>query len=147
LLAFQEALEKSCCIDEKYPQTAPAQRMLDFVKGKLSATLPVTSYNPGVKSVMLERLLPSFINNALKQAFVAFDKKMHGFYTNEALLIATESRTSSPVRITRNAETYQHIQVKGLYPCGEGSGYAGGITSSAIDGVNSAKAVINVLKR
>jgi len=89
---------------------------------------------------MLEHLLPSFITSSLKQAFVLFDKKMRGYYTEEALLLATESRTSSPVRITRNAN-YEHVLVKGLYPAGEGSGYAGGITSSAIDGINIAKEI------
>ena len=145
LLSFQEAIEKACFTDKQFPQKAPAQRMVDFVKGKLSSNLPDTSYNPGVKSIMLENLLPDFVGASLKQAFPIFDKKMRGFYTNEAILIATESRTSSPVRITRDIETYEHVQIKGLYPCGEGSGYAGGITSSAVDGINCAKAVIGVL--
>jgi len=142
LLSFQESIEKKCFAEKKSSQTAPAQRMVDFVKGKLSTSLPDTSYNPGVKSMMLENILPPFIGVSLKKAFVAFDKKMRGYFTNESILIATESRTSSPVRITRNNESYEHIQVKRLYPCGEGSGYAGGITSSAVDGINCAKAVI-----
>jgi len=140
LLYFQDFIEKSCFVDKALQQIAPAQKMTDFVKGKLSLHLPHTSYKPGVKSCMLEYLLPSFITSSLKQAFVLFDKKMRGYYTEEALLLATESRTSSPVRITRNAN-YEHVLVKGLYPAGEGSGYAGGITSSAIDGINIAKEI------
>ena len=141
LLAFQEALEKGCVINKKYSQTAPAQRMVDFVKGKLSDSLPQTSYIPGIQSVMMQELLPTFIVNALKKAFVQFDVKMKGFYTNQAVIIGTESSTSSPVRIPRN-ENFEHVTIAGLYPCGEGAGYAGGITSSAVDGINCAKAVI-----
>jgi len=143
LLAFQEALEKGCVVNEKNTQTAPAQRMVDFVKGKFSDSLPQTSYIPGIQSVMMQELLPSFIGNALKKAFVKFDNKMKGFYTNQAIILGTESRTSSPVRIPRK-ENFEHVTISGLFPCGEGAGYAGGITSSAIDGINCAKAISGI---
>ncbi len=113
---------------------APGQRMTDFVKGTLSTTLPDCSYIPGVRSCLLQDVLPSVVHDALKKAVVTFGKKMKGYYTEESLLVATESRTSSPVRIPRDKATLQHIQIKGLYPCAEGAGYAGGIVSAAIDG-------------
>lgn len=120
---------------------APAQRMTDFVSGKLSATLPVCSYIPGLKSVQLMDVLPSAVNEALKKAVITFGKKMKGYYTAEAVMVATESRTSSPVRIPRHKETLEHIQIKGLYPCAEGAGYAGGIVSAAIDGERCAEMI------
>ena len=119
--------------------TAPAQRLGDFVKGKLSADLPECSYLPGVVSSPLHFWLPDFISNRLKEAFKLFDKKMRGYLTNEAIVVGVETRSSSPVRIPRDSETLQHIRIQGLFPAGEGSGYSGGITSSAIDGQNCAE--------
>jgi uncharacterized FAD-dependent dehydrogenase len=119
---------------------APAQRMTDFVSGKVSSSLPVCSYLPGIHSAAMDEVLPAEVTAALKKAMMDFGKKMKGYYTEEALLVATESRTSSPVRIPRDKETLQHPQIKGLYPCGEGAGYAGGIVSAAIDGERCAEA-------
>jgi uncharacterized FAD-dependent dehydrogenase len=124
---------------------APAQRLVDFVQGRASASLHKTSYLPGVTAAPLHELLPPFISQSLRSAFVQFDKKMRGYLSDEAMLVAVESRTSSPVRIPRRSDTLQHIQLAHLYPCGEGAGYAGGITSSAIDGINAAEAVSNVV--
>lgn len=117
---------------------APSQRMIDFVNGKLSDTLPENSYKPGTKSVLMQEVLPDFVHDALRGALPIFGKKMKGYYTNEAVLVGVESRTSSPIRIPRDKDTLQHPQVKGLYPCGEGAGYAGGIVSAAVDGINCA---------
>ncbi|RFZ82987.1 FAD-binding protein [Mucilaginibacter terrenus] len=119
---------------------APAQRMVDFVEGRISADLPVNSYLPGCKSTDLIEVLPNWIHARLRKALPAFGRKMKGYYTNEAILVGVESRTSSPVKIPRDKETLQHPQLAGLYPCGEGAGYAGGIISAAIDGVNCANA-------
>lgn len=113
---------------------APAQRLADFVKGRLSSDLPDCSYLPGVISTPMHFWLPQFIGQRLQDGFRQFDKKMHGFLTNEALIVGVESRSSSPVRIPRNRETLEHIRIKGLFPCGEGAGYSGGITSSGVDG-------------
>lgn len=121
---------------------APAQRMDDFARGKISTTLPGCSYLPGIHSVNLKDVLPAEVQQALQKAVVDFGKKMKGYYTNEAVLVATESRTSSPVRIPRDKETLQHTQIKGLYPCAEGAGYAGGIVSAAIDGERCAEAAV-----
>ena len=121
---------------------APAQRLSDFVNDKVSSTLPDCSYLPGLNSVSLKEVLPKEVSAALQKAMVDFGKKMKGYYTNEAVMVATESRTSSPVRIPRDKETLQHIQIKGLYPCAEGAGYAGGIISAAIDGERCAMASI-----
>ncbi len=122
-------------------QKAPAQRLIDFVEGKLSVDIPKTSYIPGHISAPLHELLPSFIYKRLRQGIIDFGKKMKGYYTNEAVVIGTESRTSSPIRIPRDRQSYQHPEVKGLFPCGEGAGYAGGIISAAMDGQNVARAV------
>ena len=122
-------------------QTAPAQRLVDFVENKESSTLPATSYPPGLTSVNMKDILPPYITKGLRTAFQAFGKKMKGYLTNEAQIIGIESRTSSPVRIPRN-ENFQHPQIKGLFPCGEGAGYAGGIVSAAIDGEKCAAALI-----
>ncbi len=119
---------------------APAQRMVDFVNDKNSATLPDNSYLPGLNSANISDVLPEEVTAVLKKAVVDFGKKMKGYHTNEAVLVATESRTSSPVRIPRDKETLEHTQIKGLYPCAEGAGYAGGIISAAIDGVRCAEA-------
>ena len=115
-------------------QNAPAQRMMDFINGKFSNTLPDTSYIPGIYSERLDQLLPVNIAEPLKQGLKVFGKKMKHYMTNEAKLLAIESRTSSPVRIPRDALSLEHPQIKGLFPCGEGAGYAGGIMSAAIDG-------------
>ncbi len=137
-LEFQERLEATCFANGK-GQTAPAQRMEDFVRGRLSSTLPSTSYTPGVISSPLHFWMPEFISKRLKGGFEQFGRKAHGFLTNEALMIGVETRTSSPVRIPRNPENLQHIRLEGLYPCGEGAGYAGGIVSAAIDGERCAE--------
>lgn len=137
-LEFQERLEATCFANGK-GQTAPAQRMEDFVRGRLSSSLPSTSYTPGVISSPLHFWIPEFITQRLKGGFEQFGRKAHGFLTNEALMIGVETRTSSPVRIPRNSENLQHIRLEGLYPCGEGAGYAGGIVSAAIDGERCAE--------
>ena len=124
-------------------QTAPAQRIMDFVNGKLSPALPETSYQPGVLSAPLHEILPPAIAKRLQLAFQDFGKKMRGYLSNEAVLLAVESRTSSPVRIPRDTQTLEHPQIKGLYPCGEGAGYAGGIVSAAIDGQKCAEACLS----
>ncbi len=125
---------------------APAQRMVDFVNGKTSATLPNCSYLPGLSSVAIKEVLPQAVTAALRKAMTDFGKKMKGYYTNEAVLVATESRTSSPVRIPRDKDTLQHTQIKGLYPCAEGAGYAGGIVSAAIDGERCAEMAVTHMK-
>ncbi|MEW6469313.1 MAG: FAD-dependent protein [Bacteroidota bacterium] len=140
-LRYQQAIEKDCFVAGGRTQAAPAQRMLDFCTNKLSPSLPETSYQPGITSYALHELLPPGIAKRLQTAFRLFERKMKGYYTNEAVLHAVESRTSSPVRIPRDKETLQHPQVKGLYPCGEGAGYAGGIVSAAIDGEKCAEAL------
>ena len=119
---------------------APSQRMLDFCRKVESPNLPTTSYHPGAVSAPLHELLPEFVYTRLREAFPLFNKTMKGYYTNDALLLATESRTSSPVRIPRDKETMSCIDLPGLYPCGEGAGYAGGIVSSALDGISAATA-------
>ena len=133
-LNFQLYLERLCWVNGGMKQTAPAQRMVDFVQRRNSSDLPVSSYTPGLTASPLHSWMPAFITSRLREGFGHFDKISRGFLTNEACLIGVETRTSSPVRILRNSETMQHIQLKGLYPCGEGAGYAGGIVSSAIDG-------------
>ncbi|PID89563.1 MAG: FAD-binding protein [Bacteroidia bacterium] len=140
-LKFQQDLEALAYNNKGKGQQAPAQRMADFVNNKLSADLPKNSYIPGLISSPLHFWLPEIISSRLKAAFVGFGKSMKGYLTNHALVVGVESRTSSPVRIPRDAKTLEHTDIKGLYPVGEGSGYAGGITSSAIDGVNTAHAI------
>jgi uncharacterized FAD-dependent dehydrogenase len=120
---------------------APAQRLTDFCENRISSSLPVCSYLPGTNSASLRDVLPPFVNERLRIAFKEFGKKMRGYYTNDAVVVATESRTSSPVRIPRSGETLQHPRVKNLYPCGEGAGYAGGIVSAAMDGEKIALAI------
>jgi len=115
--------------------------MIDFVEQKCSVDFPKTSYQPGIVAVDLNTVLPVIISKRLRKAFSVYGKKMKGYYTNEAVLHAPESRTSSPVSIPRNVETLEHVNVKGLYPCGEGAGYAGGIISAAIDGINCVDAI------
>ncbi len=125
----------------KHPLMAPAQRMKDFCRGIVSRDLPRTSYFPGALSAPLHDLLPEHVALRLRRAFPQVDRQMHGYYTNDALLLGVESRTSSPVRLPRDAESLEHVDVPGLYPCGEGAGYAGGIVSSALDGINCAEKV------
>ncbi len=146
-LDFQKYVEQRCWEAGGKTQKVPAQRMIDFVEGKLSEDFPKTSYQPGIVSADLNEVLPSMISKRLKKAFVAFGKKMKGYYSNQAVLHAPESRTSSPISIPRNPETLEHIEIKGLYPCGEGAGYAGGIISAAIDGINCVDAIVLKLKK
>jgi uncharacterized FAD-dependent dehydrogenase len=141
MLEFQAGIERLAFVAGGGSLVAPAQRMIDFVNNKLSVDLPVNSYIPGTKSVDLSTVLPEFIHKRLQKALPAFGKKMKGYFTNEAILVGVESRTSSPVRIPRDKETLQHTGLAGLFPCGEGAGYAGGIVSAAIDGMNCADAV------
>jgi uncharacterized FAD-dependent dehydrogenase len=141
LLNFQLAIEQQAYRSGGGNLVAPAQRMVDFVEGRVSNDLPINSYFPGTNSVDLTEVLPEFIHQRLRKALPLFGQKMKGYYTNEAILVGVESRTSSPVRIPRDRETLQHPQIAGLYPCGEGAGYAGGIVSAAIDGMNCAEAI------
>lgn len=140
-LEFQQQIERTAFQAGGGNLKAPAQRMVDFVKGRISADLPANSYVPGTSSANLTEVLPSFISSKLQAALPLFDKKMKGYYTNEALLVGVESRTSSPVRIPRLPDTLQHPELRNLYPCGEGAGYAGGIMSAAIDGRQVADAI------
>jgi uncharacterized FAD-dependent dehydrogenase len=144
MLNFQHQVEQIAFKAGGGKLVAPAQRMVDFVDGRLSIDLPENSYLPGTKSVELKEVLPGWINEHLRKALPTFGKKMKGYYTNEAILVGVESRTSSPVKIPRDKETLQHPQVQGLFPCGEGAGYAGGIISAAIDGINCAVAAAKV---
>lgn len=133
-LAFQQEIEQRAFEVAGQTQAAPAQRMIDFVNKKVSSQLNDTSYQPGLVSVSMNEVLPAHVHERLRTAFKAFGKKMKGYYTNEAQIVGVESRTSSPVRIPRDKESCEHVQIKGLYPCGEGAGYAGGILSAAMDG-------------
>ena len=141
-LKFQQDVEKKAWLAGGKTQTAPAQRLVDFSNGKVSDDLPKTSYTPGVVSSNLGEVLPKFVHKSLQQGFVEFGKSMRGYFTNEAVVHATESRTSSPVRIPRDPLSLEHVQIKGLYPCGEGAGYAGGIVSAAIDGEKCAEKAV-----
>ena len=145
-MQFQQQVEKNSYEHGGGRFVAPAQRMTDMVADTVSATLPGCSYIPGIHAASMKEVLPPFIYRALQEAFVQFGKKMKGFFTNEAVVVATESRTSSPVRIPRNDDTGEHPQVKNLYPCSEGAGYAGGIVSAAMDGENTATAIIQKLR-
>ena len=142
----QEELERMCWQQGNMQQTAPAQRMADFVNGKLSYDLPKSSYAPGLISSPLHFWMPKMISKRLQDGFKTFGRNAHGFLTNEAVLIAVETRTSSPVRIVRDRETLQHVRVQGLFPCGEGAGYAGGIVSAGVDGERCAEAVAQYLR-
>lgn len=139
-LEFQQQVEKACWEAAGRTQAVPAQRLKDFVDGKVSVDFPRSSYQPGIVSVDLNKVLPGFIAKRLRQAFKDFDQKMRGFLTNDAVLHAPESRTSSPVSVPRDAETCMSISTIGIFPCGEGAGYAGGIISAAIDGIKCATA-------
>jgi uncharacterized FAD-dependent dehydrogenase len=140
-LRYQQALEQMAWNAGGQTQTAPAQRLQDFVNNKLSPILPAVSYQPGIRSAPLHELLPSEIGKRLQIGFTEFGKKMRGYLSNDAVIVGVESRTSSPVRIPRDKDTLAHPQIKGLYPCGEGAGYAGGIVSAAIDGQKCANAI------
>jgi uncharacterized FAD-dependent dehydrogenase len=146
MLNFQHDIEKAAYQAGGGNLVAPAQRMVDLCEGRISASLPVNSYLPGTKSISLKEVLPQRVHDRLKKALPAFGRKMKGYYTNEAILVGVESRTSSPVKVPRDKETLQHPQVSGLFPCGEGAGYAGGIISAAIDGINCASAAFKILQ-
>jgi uncharacterized FAD-dependent dehydrogenase len=146
LMHFQKKVEQKAFDIGGGKFVAPAQRMTDFVRNKISSSLPTCSYLPGIQSSSLKEVLPDFIHERLQKAFVAFGKKMKGYYTDEAVIVATESRTSSPVRIPRDNILLHHPQIKNLYPCGEGAGYAGGIVSAAMDGERVAEQIKNNLK-
>ncbi|MCO6024256.1 NAD(P)/FAD-dependent oxidoreductase [Prevotella cerevisiae] len=146
VMYLQEQLEKMCWIQGNRKQTAPAQRMADFVDHHLSYDLPRSSYSPGLISSPLHFWLPPFIGNRLQEGFKAFGKRAHGFLTNDAILIALETRTSAPVRIIRDRETLQHVRIAGLFPCGEGAGYAGGIVSAGMDGERCADSCADYTK-
>ncbi|MBL7860661.1 MAG: FAD-dependent oxidoreductase [Cyclobacteriaceae bacterium] len=139
---FQAEIEQRACELSGGTQTAPAQRLMDFLSDKVSASLLETSYQPGIRSVSLDAVLPKFVSASLRQGFTSFGKKMKGYLTNEAQIVGVESRTSSPVRIPRDKDTLEHVQMKGLFPCGEGAGYAGGIVSAAMDGERCAEALV-----
>ena len=145
MMRFQEKLEQICWQQGNMRQTAPAQRMADFTQKKLSYDLPATSYSPGLVSSPLHFWIPPFLSERLSKGFQLFGKSSRGFLTNEAVMIAVETRTSSPVRIVRDKDTLQHLTVEGLFPCGEGAGYAGGIVSAGIDGERCAEAVAHYL--
>lgn len=146
MMYFQEIVEKQCWQQGNMKQTAPAQRMADFVNNRLSYDLPKSSYAPGLISSPLHFWMPSFVSKRLQEGFKTFGKNAHGFLTNEATLIAMETRTSSPVRIVRDRETLQHVRIQGLFPCGEGAGYAGGIVSAGVDGERCAEMCAEYLK-
>lgn len=141
MMQFQERLEQICWQQANMRQTAPAQRMVDFTRKKLSYDLPVTSYSPGIISSPLHFWMPKFISERLSKGFEMFGRSSRGFLTNDAVMIAVETRTSAPVRIVRDNETLQHVTIEGLFPCGEGAGYAGGIVSAGVDGERCAEAV------
>ena len=146
MMHLQEALEASCWQQGNMRQTAPAQRMADFTRKKLSYDLPASSYSPGLVSSPLHFWMPHFISDRLSKGFQQFGRSSHGFLTNEAVMIGMETRTSAPVRILRDNETLQHVTINGLFPCGEGAGYAGGIVSAGVDGERCAEAVANYLR-
>jgi uncharacterized FAD-dependent dehydrogenase len=135
---FQKQIEQQACLVGGGTQAAPAQRLVDFMDKRISSSLPASSYQPGLTSIAMDDLLMEQLNQRLRFGFKEFGKKMKGYLTNEAVLVGVESRTSSPVRIPRDPDSYEHVEVKRFYPCGEGAGYAGGIVSAAIDGMNCA---------
>lgn len=147
MMYFQERVEKLCWQQANMKQTAPAQRMADFVNNRLSYDLPKSSYAPGIISGPLHFWMPSFVSKRLQEGFKTFGKNAHGFLTNEATLIAMETRTSSPVRIVRDRDTLMHVRIQGLFPCGEGAGYAGGIVSAGVDGERCAEMCAEYLKQ
>ena len=147
MMHFQQIVEKQCWQQGNMKQTAPAQRMADFVNNRLSYDLPKSSYAPGLISSPLHFWMPSFVSKRLQEGFKTFGKNAHGFLTNEATLIAMETRTSAPVRILRDRDTLQHVRLQGLFPCGEGAGYAGGIVSAGVDGERCAEMCAEYLKK
>ena len=147
MMHFQQIVEKQCWQQGNMKQTAPAQRMADFVNNRLSYDLPKSSYAPGLISSPLHFWMPAFVSKRLQEGFKTFGKNAHGFLTNEATLIAMETRTSSPVRILRDRDTLQHVRLQGLFPCGEGAGYAGGIVSAGVDGERCAEMCAEYLKK
>ena len=147
MMEFQERLEYAAWMQGNRRQTAPAQRMAHFVNGKMSYDLPKSSYTPGLISTPIHFWMPDFISLRLQKAFKHFGKTCHGFLTNEALMIGVETRTSAPVRILRDRETLQHVRLQGLFPCGEGAGYAGGIVSAGVDGERCAEMLAAYLKQ
>jgi len=147
MMYFQQIVEKQCWQQGNMKQTAPAQRMADFVNNRLSYDLPKSSYAPGLISSPLHFWMPSFVSHRLQEGFKTFGKNAHGFLTNEAILIAAETRTSSPVRIIRDRDTLQHVRIQGLFPCGEGAGYAGGIVSAGVDGERCAEMCAEYMKK
>lgn len=147
MMHFQQIVEKQCWQQGNMKQTAPAQRMADFVNNRLSYDLPKSSYAPGLISSPLHFWMPTFVSKRLQEGFKTFGKNAHGFLTNEATLIAMETRTSSPVRILRDRDTLQHVRLQGLFPCGEGAGYAGGIVSAGVDGERCAEMCAEYLKK
>jgi len=147
MMYLQEELEYTSWIEGRMRQTAPSQRMLDFVEGRTSHDLPESSYTPGLVTSRLDNWLPPFISSRLQKGFVKFGNDKRGFLTNDATLLAIETRTSSPVRILRDRDTLQHVRIHGLFPCGEGAGYAGGIVSAAIDGERCAEALASYIKQ
>lgn len=147
MLHLQEELERQCWIQGNRRQTAPAQRMMDFTRKKLSYDLPISSYSPGLISSPLHFWMPEFIGSRLQRGFEHFGRTSRGFLTNEATVIGMETRTSAPVRIIRDRDTLQHVTVSGLFPCGEGAGYAGGIVSAGVDGERCAEMAAAYVKR
>lgn len=146
MMEFQEEMERQCWLQGNRQQTAPAQRMTDFVNGRLSADLNPSSYAPGLIASPLHFWMPGFVSSRLREAFRVWGRQRHGFLTSEATVIGVETRTSSPVRIIRNSDTLQHIRIKGLFPCGEGAGYAGGIVSAGVDGERCAESAAAYLE-
>lgn len=147
MMKFQQHIEQTFFNESGQSQNAPAQRMIDFVKGRPSNSVPSTSYAPGIHPARLDQLLPEPIARRLRRGFDEFGRKQRGFLTNDATLIGCETRTSAPVRIKRDNDTLCHVDIQGLYPCGEGAGYAGGIVSAAIDGERCADAVADIIKK
>jgi uncharacterized FAD-dependent dehydrogenase len=143
-LEFQKQVEQTMFAAGNGGQAAPAQRITDFVKGRISSTLPATSYIPGIFAARLDELLPRAIATRLQMGLQQFGRQMKGYFTQEAQIVGTESRTSSPVRIPRDPETLMHPELQGLFPSGEGAGYAGGIVSAAMDGMNVAEKVLSM---
>ena len=146
-MEFQKSIEQKAWHLAGESQKVPAQRMIDFTQNRVSSDIPKTSYVPGTTSVEMGQVFPGFLTQILREGFTEFGKSMRGYLTNEAILHAPESRTSSPVRIPRDPLTYEHVQIKGLYPCGEGAGYAGGIISAAIDGEKCAMMIGAILNK
>lgn len=147
VMQFQESIERKFFLDGDGSQNAPAQRMTDFVSGKLSTSLPPSSFTAGVHPARLDQLLPKIVSNPLREAFNEFGRKYRGFLTKDATVIGCETRTSAPIRISRHPDTLEHVQLKGLYPAGEGAGYAGGIVSAAIDGQRCADALATAINK